>query len=94
MFFFPAVGKAEGLGCIREVVDAVLWGFLCVLWGFLCVLWDFLCVLWGFLCAREKEAVVTKVSHSEGLLKDFRVCEETPKVEQIAICSETEVHAI
>ena len=49
-----ADGEAEGLGCIREVVDS------------------------------------SSVMSSSG----FRVFEETPKVEETAVCSETDVNAI
>ena len=49
-----ADGEAEGLGCIREVVDS------------------------------------SSVMSSSG----FRVFEETPKVEETAVCSETNVHAV
>ena len=42
----------------------------------------------------EKGAVVGKQQLSEEFLDGFRACEETPKVEETAICSETDVDAV
>ena len=42
----------------------------------------------------EKGAVVSKQKLSDDFLDGFCVCEETPKVEGTAICSETDVDAI
>ena len=39
-------------------------------------------------------AVVSKQQLSEEFLDGFRACEETPKVEETAICSETNVDAM
>ena len=42
----------------------------------------------------EKGAVVSKQQLSDEFLYGFRACEETPKVEEIAVCSETDVDAV
>ena len=42
----------------------------------------------------EKGAVVSKQQLSDEFLDDFRACEETPKVEETAFCSETDVDAV
>ena len=43
----------------------------------------------------EKGAVVvSKQQLSDEFLNGLRVCEETPKIEEIAVCSETDVDAI
>ena len=42
----------------------------------------------------EKSAVVSKQRLSDEVLDGFRACEETPKVEETAICSETDVDAV
>ena len=42
----------------------------------------------------EKGAVVSKQQLSDEFLDGFRACEETPKVEEIAVCSETDVDAV
>ena len=42
----------------------------------------------------EKGAVVGKRQFSDKFLDGFRACEETPKVEETAVCSETDVDAI
>ena len=42
----------------------------------------------------EKGAVVSKQQLSDEFLDGFRVCEETPKVEETAVCSETDVDAV
>ena len=42
----------------------------------------------------EKGAVVSKQQLSDEFLDDFRACEKTPKVEETAICSETDVDAV
>ena len=42
----------------------------------------------------EKGAVVSKQQLSDEFLDGFRACEETPKVEETAVCSETNVDAI
>ena len=66
-------GEARVHSCIREVVDNVLWGFLCV---------------------GQKGAVVSKQQLSDEFLDGFHACKETMKVEDTAICSETDVDAI
>ena len=58
--------------CIREAVDDVLQGLLCV---------------------DEKGAVVSRQRLSDEFLDGFRACEETPKVEETAVNSETDVDA-
>ena len=68
-----ADGEAEVLCCIKEAVDDVLYGYLCV---------------------GEKGAVISKQELSDEFLNGFRACEETPKVEETAICSETDVDAV
>ena len=42
----------------------------------------------------EKGAVVSKQQLSDEFLSGFRACEETPKVEETAVCSETDVDAV
>ena len=42
----------------------------------------------------EKGAVVSKQQLSDEFLDGFRACEETPKVEEAAVCSETDVDAV
>ena len=42
----------------------------------------------------EKGAVVSKQQLSDEFLDGFRACEETPKVEDTAVCSETDVNAV
>ena len=42
----------------------------------------------------EKGAVVSKQQLSNEFLDGFRACEETPKVEETAVCSETDVDAV
>ena len=42
----------------------------------------------------EKGAVVSKQQLSDEFLHGFRACEETPKVEETAVCSETDVDAV
>ena len=42
----------------------------------------------------EKGAVVSKQQFSDEFLDGFRACEETPKVEETAVCSETDVDAV
>ena len=37
----------------------------------------------------EKGAVVSKQQLSDEFLYGFRVCKEMPKIEEIAVCSET-----
>ena len=41
----------------------------------------------------EKGAVVSKEQLSDEFLGGFRACEETPKVEETTVCSETDVDA-
>ena len=41
----------------------------------------------------EKSAVVSKQQLNDAFRDGFRACEETPKVEETAICSETDVDA-
>ena len=68
-----ADGEADVLGCIREAVDDVLYGFLRV---------------------GEKGAVVSTQQLSDEFLYGFRAYEETPKVEETAICSKMDVDAV
>ena len=68
-----ADGEAEVLGCIREAVDDVLYGFLRV---------------------GEKGLVVSKQQLSDEFFDVFRACQETPEVEETAVCSKTDVDAI
>ena len=42
----------------------------------------------------EKGAVVSKQKLSDEFLNGFCACEEMPKVEEIAVCSETDVDAV
>ena len=42
----------------------------------------------------EKGAVVSKQQLSDEFLDSFRECEETPKIEETAVCSETDVDAV
>ena len=42
----------------------------------------------------EKGAVVSKQQLSDEFLDGFRASEETPKVEETAVCSETDVDAV
>ena len=42
----------------------------------------------------EKGAVISKQQLSDEVLDGFRVREETPKVEETAVCSETDVDAV
>ena len=42
----------------------------------------------------EKGAVVSKQQLSDEFLDGFQVCKETPKVEETAVCSETDVGAL
>ena len=42
----------------------------------------------------EKGAVVSKQHLSDEFLDGFRACEEMPKVEETAVCSETDVDAV
>ena len=42
----------------------------------------------------EKGAVVSKLQLSDEFLDGFRACEETPEVEETAVCSETDVNAV
>ena len=42
----------------------------------------------------EKGAIVSKQQVSDEFLDGFRACEETPKVEETAVCSETDVDAV
>ena len=42
----------------------------------------------------EKGAVVSKLQLSDEFLDGFRACEETPEVEETAVCSETNVDAV
>ena len=42
----------------------------------------------------EKSAVVSKQQLSYEFLDGFRVCAETPKVQETAVCSETDVDAV
>ena len=42
---------------------------------------------------REKGRVVSKEQLSDEFLDGFCACEETPKVEETAVCSKTDVDA-
>ena len=42
----------------------------------------------------EGGAVVSKQQFSDEFLNSYRACEETPQVEQTAVCSETDVDAV
>ena len=42
----------------------------------------------------KKGAVVSKQQLSDEVLDGFRACEETPKVKETAVCSETDVDAV
>ena len=42
----------------------------------------------------ERGAVTSKQQLSNEFLIGFRACEETPKVEQTKVCSETDVNAV
>ena len=44
-------------------------------------------VLWGFFRVCEKGAVVSKQQLCDELLEGFCACEETPNVEETAVCS-------
>ena len=68
-----ADGEAEVLGCIREVVNDMLQGFICM---------------------GKKGTVVSKHQLNDEFLDGFRACEEMLKVEETAVCSETDVDAI
>ena len=46
-------------------------------------------VLLGFFRLGKTGAVVSKQQFSDKFLDGFRACEETPKVEHTAVCSET-----
>ena len=51
-------------------------------------------VLCSFLRVGEKGAVVSKQQLSDEFLNGLHACEETPKVQHAAICSETDVDAV
>ena len=51
-------------------------------------------VLKGFIRVGEKSAVVSKQQLSDEFLDGFHACEETPKVEETAVSSETDVDAV
>ena len=42
----------------------------------------------------EKGAVVSKQQRSDEFLNGLRACEETPKVEETAVCSKTDLDAV
>ena len=42
----------------------------------------------------EKGAVVSKQQRSDEFLNGLRACEETPKVEETAVCSKMDVGAV
>ena len=42
----------------------------------------------------ERATIVSKQQLSDEFLDGFRACVETPKVEETAVCSETDVHAV
>ena len=48
----------------------------------------------GFYRVGEKGAVVSKQQLSDKFLDGFRACEETSKVEETAVYSETDVDAV
>ena len=47
-----------------------------------------------YLRLGEKGAVVSKQQLSDEFLDGFRACEETPKAEETAVCSETDVDSV
>ena len=47
-----------------------------------------------FLRVGEEDAIVSKQQLSDEFLDGFRACEETPTVEETAVCSETDVDAV
>ena len=51
-------------------------------------------VLYGFLRVGEKGAVVRKQHLSNEFLKGFGAWEETPKVQQTAVCWDMDVDAV
>ena len=51
-------------------------------------------VLSGFLHVGEKGAVISKQQLSDEFLDGIRACKEMLKVEEIAVCSETDVDAV
>ena len=51
-------------------------------------------LLQGLLRVGEKGAVVSKQRLSDETLDGFRACEETPKVKETVVCSETDVDAV
>ena len=42
----------------------------------------------------KRGAVVSKQQLGDEFLNGFRACEETPEVEETAVCSETDVNAV
>ena len=51
-------------------------------------------LLYGFLRVGEKGAVISKQQLSNESLDGFRACKETQKVDENAVCSETDVDAV
>ena len=51
-------------------------------------------MLYGFLRVGEKGTVVSKQQLSDEFLYGFRSCEETPKVEETAVCSGTDTDVV
>ena len=51
-------------------------------------------MLKGFHHVGEKGAVISKQQLSNEFLDGFRACEKAPKVEEAAVCSETDVDAV
>ena len=51
-------------------------------------------VLYGFLRLGEKSAVVSKQQLNDAFRDGFRACEDTLKIEETAVCSETDVDAV
>ena len=75
----------EGVGLLQADVGAKVLG---------CIREAVDDVLQGFLRVGEKGAVVSKQQLSDEFLGGFRTCKETPKVEETAVCSETDVDAV
>ena len=51
-------------------------------------------MLLGFFRVGEKGAIIGEQQLSDELLSGFRACEETTKVGQTAVCSETDEDAV
>ena len=51
-------------------------------------------MLQGFLHVGKKGTVISKQQLSDELLDGFLACEEMSKIEQTAVCSETDIDVI